>query len=85
MAEWIRARRRAHRTVQSLRATLADLFAEMAAAGWIAVNLADVTRTIGLDGVAGSILLATRPGVGVDGPALTLPAHTAVVLAPAAE
>ena len=51
----------------------------------IAVNLADVTRTIGLDGVAGSILLATRPGVGVDGPALTLPAHTAVVLAPAAE
>ena len=51
----------------------------------IAVNLADVTRTIELGGRPGPMLLATQPRVGVDRETLTLPAHTAVVLAPEGE
>jgi len=49
----------------------------------VAVNLADAERTIPLGGPAGEPLLTTRGGVVVDGATLTLPGHTAVVLAPA--
>ena len=49
----------------------------------IAANLSDEARTIGLGGPAGPVLLATQPGVVVEAGTLTLPPHTAAVLAPA--
>ncbi len=51
----------------------------------IAVNMSDDTRSIPLGGPAGSLLLATAGGAGLDGDTLSLPAHTAVVIAPAGE
>jgi len=46
VADWLRGFAAAgkKRTAQSFRATLADLFAEAAAAGWIAVNPVEVIR-----------------------------------------
>jgi maltooligosyltrehalose trehalohydrolase len=51
----------------------------------IAVNLSDDTRSIPLGGPAGSLLLATQGGAGMDGETLSLPGHTAVVIAPEGE
>ncbi len=51
----------------------------------IAVNISDDTRSIPLGGPAGSLLLATAGGAGMDGDTLSLPAHTAVVIAPEGE
>ena len=51
----------------------------------IAANLSDETRTIELDGTPGQVLLATQPGVSVKAETLTLPPHTAAVLAPEGE
>ena len=51
----------------------------------IAVNMSDETRSIPLGGPAGSLLLATQGGAGMDGDILSLPAHTAVVIAPEGE
>jgi len=51
----------------------------------VAVNMADDTRTIALDGPAGSLLLATKSGAELDGAILSLPPHTAVVIAPEGE
>jgi maltooligosyltrehalose trehalohydrolase len=51
----------------------------------IVVNFADELRTITLQDPAGSLLLATQPGAEVDGEKLSLPPHTAVVIAPAGE
>ena len=48
----------------------------------IAVNLSDVDRTIPLGG-PGPVLLSTKPVTGPDGPRLTLPPKSAVVLGPA--
>jgi hypothetical protein len=46
LADWLRAESQTgrRRMAQAYRSTLADLFAEMAAAGWIAVNPVDVLR-----------------------------------------
>jgi maltooligosyltrehalose trehalohydrolase len=49
----------------------------------IGVNLADGECVIPLEGPVGPVLLATSDGVVVDDGTLTLPGHTAVVLAPA--
>ena len=51
----------------------------------IAVNMSDDTRSIPLGSPAGSLLLATQGGAGLDGDTLSLPAHTAVVIAPEGE
>ena len=51
----------------------------------IAVNISDETRTIPLAEPAGSLLLTTQAGPEVDGDQLSLPPHTAVVIAPAGE
>lgn len=51
----------------------------------IAVNMSDDTRSIPLGSAAGSLLLATQGGAGMDGETLSLPAHTAVVIAPDGE
>jgi maltooligosyltrehalose trehalohydrolase len=51
----------------------------------IAVNFAGEQRRIPLDGAVGSVLLATVPGVDVGTDALTVPAHSATILAPAGE
>jgi len=48
----------------------------------IAANLSDETRTMGLGGPSGPVLLATQPGVAVEAETVTLPPHTAAVLAP---
>ncbi len=48
----------------------------------IVVNMSDETRTIPLDVPAGSLLLATQSGAELTGENLSLPAHTAVVMAP---
>ena len=47
--------------------------------------MSDDTRSIPLGGVAGSLLLATQGGAGLDGDNLSLPPHTAVVIAPEGE
>ena len=51
----------------------------------IAVNMSDEARTIPLAGPAGSLLIATRSGAELSGENLSLPAHTAVVIAPQGE
>ncbi len=51
----------------------------------IAANLSDETRTIALGGPSGAVLLATQPGVAVEAETLTLPPHSAAVLAPDGE
>ena len=51
----------------------------------IAVNMSDDARTVPLGGSAGAVLLETRSGAEVNGEFLSLPAHTAVVLAPEGE
>jgi len=51
----------------------------------IAVNFSDEVRTITLDDPAGSLLLATQRGAEVRDELLSLPPHTAVVIAPAGE
>ena len=50
----------------------------------IAVNFSDDDRVIPLGGSSGPVLLETRAGVQLGGESLTLPGHTAVVIAPAA-
>ena len=49
------------------------------------VNFSDELRTITLQEPAGSLLLATQPGAEISGEQLSLPPHTAVVIAPAGE
>jgi maltooligosyltrehalose trehalohydrolase len=51
----------------------------------IVVNFSAEDRNIQLDGSAGSVLLATRPGVAVNITAVAVPGHTAAILAPAGE
>ena len=51
----------------------------------IVVNFSDELRTITLQEPAGSLLLATQPGAEVSSEQLSLPPHTAVVIAPAGE
>ena len=50
----------------------------------VAVNFSDDDRVIPLGGSSGPVLLETRAGVQLGGESLTLPGHTAVVIAPAA-
>jgi maltooligosyltrehalose trehalohydrolase len=49
----------------------------------VAVNFSDDDRVIPLGGSSGPVLLETRAGVQLGGESLTLPGHTAVVIAPA--
>ena len=51
----------------------------------IAANFSDQHRTLPLGGPVGSVLVQTQPGVSVDGEQLSIPGHTAVVLAPDGE
>ncbi len=51
----------------------------------IVVNFSDELRTITLREPAGSLLLVTQPGAEISGDELSLPPHTAVVIAPTGE
>ena len=51
----------------------------------IVVNFSSDEQSIKLDGAAGSVLLATGPGVVVNITAVAVPGHTAAILAPAGE
>ena len=51
----------------------------------IAVNMSDENRSIPLAEPVGSLLLATKGGTEVNAEAITLPPHTAIVVAPAGE
>ena len=49
------------------------------------MNFSDEHRTLPLGGPVGSVLVQTQPGVVIAGERLSLPGHTAVVLAPDGE